>query len=63
LRLPGLSEDVARDYPIAFRQITQQFDLRENNVIVIGSAEAWIKAEEGALAAAWTLIENDGFRE
>lgn len=62
LRLPGMSEDVSRDYPIAFRQINQQFDLTENDVIVIGSAEAWIKAEEGALAAAWTLIENDGFR-
>lgn len=62
LSLPGLSEDTARDYPIAFRQIGEQFDLKENDVVVIGSADTWIKAEDGALAAAWTLIDNDCFR-
>lgn len=62
LSLPSVSEDVARDYPIAFRQISEKFDLKENDVVVIGSADTWVKAENGALAAAWTLIENDGFR-
>jgi len=34
--------------------------MRENDAVVIGSADTWSRAEFGALAAAWTLIENDG---
>ena len=30
----------------------------ENDVIVIGSADSLVKAEYGALAAAWTLIDD-----
>jgi len=62
LSLPGMSMDAARDYPIAFRQIREQFNLNENDVVVVGSAGDWIKAENGAFAAAWTLIEDDGFK-
>lgn len=60
LVLPAISEDVAKDFPKAFSQITRHLLLEENDVIVIGSADAWDKAEYGALAAAWSLIENDG---
>jgi len=60
LVLPAISEDVAKDFPATFTQITKQLLLEENDVIVIGSADAWDKAEYGALAAAWSLIENDG---
>jgi len=60
LVLPTISEDVARDFPTAFDQITKRLPLEEGDVIVIGSADAWDKAEYGALAAAWSLIENNG---
>lgn len=60
LVLPTISEDVAKDFPAAFDQITKQLLLEEEDVVVIGSADAWDKAEYGALAAAWSLIENDG---
>lgn len=60
LVMPNISEDVSQDFPIAFRQITALLKLRENDVVVIGSADSWSRAEYGALAAAWTLIENDG---
>lgn len=60
LVLPAISEDVAKDFPDAFSEITRHLLLEENDVIVIGSADAWDKAEYGALAAAWSLIENDG---
>ncbi len=60
LVLPAISEDVAKDFPDAFSQIAKHLLLDENDVIVIGSADAWDKAEYGALAAAWSLIENDG---
>ncbi len=60
LVLPGISEDVSKDFPAAFSEITKHLLLEENDVVVIGSADAWDKAEYGALAAAWSLIENDG---
>jgi predicted transcriptional regulator len=60
LVLPAISEDVAKDFPSAFGQIAKHLLLEENDVIVIGSADAWDKAEYGALAAAWSLIENNG---
>lgn len=60
LVLPAISEDVAEDFPAAYNQITKHLLLEENDVVVIGSADAWDKAEYGALAAAWSLIENDG---
>jgi len=60
LVMPTISEDVARDFPVVFRQITALLRLRENDAVVIGSADDWNKAEFGALAAAWTLIKNDG---
>lgn len=62
LVMPTISEDVARDFPIVFRQITSLLRLKENDAVVIGSADNWSQAEYGALAAAWTLIENDGVK-
>jgi predicted transcriptional regulator len=56
LIVPRVSEDLARDFPVAFEQITRKIRIEENDVVVIGSADARKKAEYGALAAAWTLI-------
>ena len=56
LIVPQVSEDLAKDFPVAFEQIARQMRVRENDVVVIGSADALKKAEYGALAAAWTLI-------
>lgn len=53
---PMVSEDLAKDYPVAFSQITQMMNLEDNDVVVIGSAEDPKRAEYGALAAAWALI-------
>ncbi|MGD8543647.1 MAG: DUF4443 domain-containing protein [Candidatus Bathyarchaeota archaeon] len=53
---PGISENLAQDFPEIFNQITKQLELEENDVIVIGSADTWEKAEYGALAAGWALI-------
>jgi len=60
LVMPNVSEDVSQDFPIVFRQITALLRLKENDAVVIGSADTWSRAEYGALAAAWTLIENNG---
>jgi predicted transcriptional regulator len=60
--IPSISDDVARDFPDIFRQITGFLKLKENDAIVIGSADNWNQAECGALAAAWTLIDNNGIQ-
>lgn len=60
LVMPNVSKDVSQDFPVAFRQITANLKLREKDAVVVGSADTWSKAECGALAAAWTLINNDG---
>jgi len=59
LTAPMISENVARDFPAAFNQITELMEMDDNDVIVIGSADTWERAEYGALAAAWTLIESN----
>ena len=59
LIVPSISQDVARDFPTAYRQIVRRMSLEEKDVVVIGSAQTWSKAEYGAIAAAWTLVEDD----
>ncbi len=56
---PGISENLAQDFPAVFNQINSRLKLEDNDVVAVGSAETWEKAEYGALAAAWTLIEDD----
>lgn len=58
LVIPSVSDAMAKDFPKASSQITENFDLEENDVIIIGSADTLGKAEYGALAAAWTLLND-----
>jgi predicted transcriptional regulator len=60
LFIPTISEDLSRDFPDAFGQITELLKLKENDAVVVGNADNWNQAEYGALAAAWTLINNNG---
>ncbi len=57
LVLPGVSEDIAADFPAAYNQMAE-LKPEENDAVVIGSADTPRKAEEGALAATWSLIDN-----
>jgi len=59
LTVPSISQDVARDFPNAHSQIVGRMSLEDKDVVVVGSAQAWGKAEYGAMAAAWTLVEDD----
>lgn len=58
LIIPSVSNIVAKDFPKAANQITKNFELEENDVIIIGSADSLGKAEYGTLAAAWTLLND-----
>jgi len=55
---PTISQDIAKDFPIAYKQIRKLLKYKKNDVIIVGTGKTKEKAEYGALAAALTLIEN-----
>lgn len=57
LIIPGVSADVEKDYPIAFKKIIRLMNPEENDVIIISGADTLRKAEYGAIASAWSLID------
>ena len=56
LIIPGVSFDLRRDYPLAFREIMRLMKPEEGDVIIISSADTLKCAEYGALAAALSII-------
>ncbi len=58
LKIPSVSDDVAKDFPEAANQIIRLLEPEENDVIIIGSADSLGKAEYGTLAAAWTVLND-----
>ncbi len=56
LAIPGVSLDLKKDYPLAFREIMHLMKPREEDVIIISSADTLKYAEYGALAAALSII-------
>ena len=58
LKIPSVSDDVAKDFPNAANQIVRLLEPEENDVIIIGSADSLGKAEYGTLAAAWTFLND-----
>lgn len=59
LIIPSVSDDVAKDFPEATDELLKTLKPCENDVIVIAGDETLEKAEYGALAAAWTLLNGD----
>jgi len=60
LIVPPVSDSTAGDFPKAANQIFRLLQPEENDVIVIGSADSLVKADYGTLAAAWTLVDDNG---
>jgi predicted transcriptional regulator len=58
LKIPSVSDDVAKDFPNAANQIVRLLKPEEKDVIIIGSADSLGKAEYGTLAAAWTVLND-----
>lgn len=56
LVMPPPTGSAMKRWPSAARQILQTFKPRENDVIIIAGADGEENAEEGARAAAWTLM-------
>jgi predicted transcriptional regulator len=57
LIIPSVSENVAKDFPNAARQVIRLFGPEENDAIIVSSAESSKKSRYSALAAAWTLLD------
>ena len=60
LIIPSVSDNIAKDFPKAANQMVRLLQPEENDVIVVGNADSLVKAEYGALAAAWTLVNDCG---
>ncbi|MGB9714489.1 MAG: DUF4443 domain-containing protein [Candidatus Bathyarchaeales archaeon] len=58
LTIPAVSDDVAKDFPEAASQLLASMKPEEDDVIVVSSADSLEKAEYGALAAAWMLLDD-----
>ena len=58
LIIPGVSDNIAKDYPVAYKQIVKLLNPQQNDVVIVGTAKTREKAEYGALAAALTLLED-----
>jgi predicted transcriptional regulator len=58
LTIPSVSSDVVNDFPDAAKQTIALLDPQENDAVVICGASDRKKAEYGALAAAWTLLDK-----
>ena len=59
LIFPSTNKDVAEDFPEASTQISSLLGLKENDAIIVASSDSSCKAEYGALAAAWTLLNDN----
>jgi hypothetical protein len=57
LTMPGTHEDVSKNDP-SIRSSLSKMDLKDGDVIIIGSADEKIKAELGARAAALELVRS-----
>jgi len=58
LIIPRVSDNIAKDYPVAYKQIVKLLNPEQNDVVIVGTAKTREKAEYGALAAALTLLED-----
>ncbi len=59
LVMPTSKQDVFRDVPRVHEALLSKLDLRENDVVIIGSGETRMSAEIGAIAAALDLLKSE----
>jgi predicted transcriptional regulator len=58
LIIPSVSSNMINDFPKAANQIINLLKPKENDAIIIGSGNSLEEASQGALAAAWTLLDD-----
>jgi len=58
LIIPSVSHNMTDDFPKAADQIVRLLKPAENDAVVIVSGDTVGEAAHGALAAAWTLLDD-----
>jgi hypothetical protein len=56
LRIESVIEDMEKQYPKTTKQMLEQLQPKENDAIVVASAESSLRAKRGAFAASWSLL-------
>ncbi len=56
LTIKSVSDNIEEQYPKAAKQIIEQMQPQENDVVVVASAESALRAKRGAFAAGWSLV-------
>jgi predicted transcriptional regulator len=56
LRIESVSNCIEKEYPNAAKQILQELNPADNDVIIVAGADSALKAKRGAFAASWSLI-------
>jgi predicted transcriptional regulator len=59
LTMPSFDANIKEDAPELYDKIINSLKPKKGDVIVIGSADTCDKAEYGAIAAAWTLLDDE----
>lgn len=59
LTMPGEDVDIKETAPESRSKIVSSLKPKEGDVVIIGSADTHDLAEYGAIAAAWTLLDDD----
>ena len=59
LVFPAVDRNLKKDFPKASNQIARLLKPQEDDTIIVVSSDDLAKAEHGALAAAWTLVDCD----
>ena len=58
LIIDSVSNNLEKEFPAAAQQILQTVNPKDNDVIIIVSAEIPNKAKQGAFAASWSLLDS-----
>jgi predicted transcriptional regulator len=59
LLIESICDDVEKGFPKAANQILRAFKPEDNDVIIIAGADNPLRAERGAFAASWMLVDGD----
>jgi hypothetical protein len=58
LTMPSVDVTAVKVVPDVYKKVMSSLKPTEDDVVVIGSADTWSRAEYGAIAASWTLFDD-----
>ena len=58
LAIESISNNIEKEFPKAANQILKNLEPKDNDVIIIAGADTLLKAQRGAFAASWVLLNG-----